>query len=191
MSLTEHWTISAAGGPVHIRPIRADEVAEFRALRLEALREHPEAYGGTLEEAVALPLDEWHKRLQTNLGGPRGILYVAEAQGELIGMAGISRPEAAKLRHTGMIWGVYLRRSGRGAAMSDRLIEACVSWAQAHELRIVRLSVVTTNVAAIRLYARCGFHVYGVEAEALMHNGQYYDELLMARRMLPTAEGVA
>jgi RimJ/RimL family protein N-acetyltransferase len=37
-------------------------------------------------------------------------------------------------------------------------------------------------VAAIRCYNRCGFTVYGVEPQAIRHDGVMYDELLMARQ---------
>jgi RimJ/RimL family protein N-acetyltransferase len=46
----------------------------------------------------------------------------------------------------------------------------------------VRLSVTTSNAAAVRLYARLGFRPYGVEPRALKIGGEYHDELLMALR---------
>jgi RimJ/RimL family protein N-acetyltransferase len=191
MSLPDHWNIATAKGLVMVRPIGAHEAEAFRELRLEALRENPEGFGGTLEEALALLLQEWANRLQHHLGGPRGIIYVAETNGELIGMMGLSRQEAIKLRHAGQIWGVYLRKSWRGMAISDQLIRACVAWAQHNELRIIRLSVVTSNSSAVRLYARSGFQIYGIEPEALIHDGHYSDELLMARRIERIVEGSA
>ena len=59
-----------------------------------------------------------------------------------------------------------------------------MAYARELGLRLVRLGVVTTNASAIRLYQRCGFTVYGVEPEVLYVNGIYYDELLMARRIV-------
>jgi RimJ/RimL family protein N-acetyltransferase len=98
-------------------------------------------------------------------------------------MAGIARDEAVKMRHNAMIWGMYVRPAWRGARLAGALIDACLAWAGRQRLRVVKLAVVTTNAPAIRCYLRCGFSVYGVDAEVIHHNGVYYDELLMARRI--------
>jgi RimJ/RimL family protein N-acetyltransferase len=58
-----------------------------------------------------------------------------------------------------------------------------VGWARAQQLRLVTLSVVTTNAAAIRCYVRCGFSVYGMDPEVIYHDGVYYDELLMVHKL--------
>ena len=104
--------------------------------------------------------------------------------GELIGMAALVRNDLAKTRHAGSIFGVYARPDWRGTGVADALLAACVAYAGVLGLRLVRLGVVTTNASAIRLYQRCGFSVYGVEPEAIQHDGVYYDELLMARRIV-------
>jgi RimJ/RimL family protein N-acetyltransferase len=49
----------------------------------------------------------------------------------------------------------------------------------------IRLSVVTTNAEAVRLYAKAGFSVYGLERRALKIDGRYYDELLMSLPLRP------
>ena len=119
--------------------------------------------------------------MRSGAGDDRGITYVAEANGALVGMTGIFRHEGAKMRHSAMLWGVYVRPGWRGMGIIDSLIEACIAWARAHAVRQAKLGVVTTNAAAIRSYVRCGFSVYGMEPEVIHHNGVYYDELLMVR----------
>jgi ribosomal protein S18 acetylase RimI-like enzyme len=99
-------------------------------------------------------------------------------------MTALVRNELAKTRHAGSIFGVYTRPDWRATGVADALLEACVMYARELDLRLVRLGVVTTNVSAIRLYQRCGFQVYGVEPESLHVNGIYYDELLMARKIV-------
>ena len=44
----------------------------------------------------------------------------------------------------------------------------------------VRLTVVATNAAAIRLYERAGFERYGLEQRTLNIGKDYHDEVLMA-----------
>jgi RimJ/RimL family protein N-acetyltransferase len=176
--------IQTSKGDVHIRPTRIEDAPAYRALRLEGLGAHPEAFGADYASTAARPLERWQESMQSGAGGEQGITYVAEAAGELIGMTALVRNELAKTRHAGSIFGVYTRADWRGTGVADALLEACVAYAGVLGLRLVRLGVVTSNASAIRLYHRCRFHVYGVEPEALFVNGIYYDELLMARRIV-------
>lgn len=171
---------------VDIRPTQPGDVPAFRDLRLAALHDHPEAFGADYAEQSARPVTAWEEGVCRGAGDDLGITYVAEAGGALVAMAGIYREPSAKVRHNGTIWGVYVRPAWRGAGLADRLIDACMSWARLQRLRVVRLAVATTNAPAIRCYLRCGFSVYGVDPEVIYHDGAYYDELLMARR-LPAA----
>lgn len=46
-------------------------------------------------------------------------------------------------------------------------------------LEQIKLTVVSENHPAKKLYKSLGFEVYGIERNALKFNGQYYDEDLM------------
>lgn len=168
-----------------IRPVQESDAAAFRALRLEALKAHPDAFSSDYAESETRPLEHWQERTRPDPNGSQ-ITFVAESNDGLVGMAGIYRSSALKSHHSSSIWGVYVREAWRGRRIADELVLACVNWAQAqHDVRIVKLCVVTTNIAAIRCYVRCGFAMYGIEPEALAWNGVYYDELLMMRRLAP------
>ncbi len=170
-----------------IRPGKEEDAAAYRDLRLEALRNHPEVFSADYEGNAARPMAFWVDRLR--LGGIDGtpMMFFADHEGALIGMCGVAWSAAPKVRHSGDIISMYVRPNWRGARVADALITASIGWAQAQGAEIVKLAVVTTNVPAIRCYARCGFHVYGIEPHALFNEGTYYDELLMARRITPIA----
>ena len=176
-------TIETPRGPIAIRPTCEADVVAYRELRLEALRTHPEAFGATYDEGLARPIERWQQNVRDGAGTDLGVIYVAEAGDTLIGMTGIYRDDSAKMRHRATIWGVYVRTQWRGAGIADALIAACLSWARERQSRLVTLSVVTTNAAAIRRYVRCGFSVYGMDPEVIYHDGVYYDELLMVHKL--------
>jgi RimJ/RimL family protein N-acetyltransferase len=169
-------------GELALRPTRPEDAAALRDLRLDALRRSPEAFGQTYEVAAARPLEFWEDWARRGAGSATGVTYVADAGEQLVAMVSLVRPEAPKFRHVGAIQAVYVRPEWRGADLAGRLIEACAAWARAERLRWLRLTVVSTNIGAIRCYHRHTFAVYGVEREALLHEGVYYDELLMERR---------
>jgi RimJ/RimL family protein N-acetyltransferase len=168
---------------VFIRSAIESDVAAFRELRLEALRNHPESFGADYERDAAAPETHWRERLTGGIDSPTGIIHFAVSDQRLVGMAGVYRKASPKEQHYATIWGVYVRPDWRGLRIAEAMIAACVAWAQTEKLRLVKIAAVATNAAAIRCYLRCGFTVYGVDPEGIHYNGIYYDELLMARRL--------
>jgi RimJ/RimL family protein N-acetyltransferase len=170
-------------GDVLIRPTREEDAPLYRALRLQGLQAHPEVFGADYATSAARPIEHWQERMRSGAGTAEGVTYVADAAGELVGMTTLVRNDMLKTRHAGSIFGVYTHPAWRGTGVADALLEACADYARALGVRLLRLGVVTTNASAIRLYQRCGYWVYGIEPESIQHNGKYYDELLMARRI--------
>lgn len=173
---------------ISVRRTRADDAAAYRAMRLEALRAHPIAFGGDPAEEEARPLSFWQDRLssESNLSSAN---FVAEASGELIGMMVVVRASGAKLRHAANIYSVYVRPAWRGRGVADRLLEACVGWAQAEGAQLLKLAVAAQNLAALGFYQRNRFRVYGVEPQAILFAGQLHDELLLMRTIAGAREG--
>jgi RimJ/RimL family protein N-acetyltransferase len=178
-------TLTTPHGPVFIRPGQGADAPAYRELRLEALRLHPEAFGADYDHSARQPMTFWTDRLRST--GQGSAIYFAGHEDKLIGMCGIYRGSSAKTRHTAVIWGVYVQAAWRGLKLADELIASCLDWGQEQGVSVVKLAAVTTNVAAIRCYTRCGFTVYGVEPQALRHDGVMYDELLLARQAARTA----
>jgi len=168
-------------GTVTIRPASEADASAYRDLRLEALRNHPTAFSSDYAANLAQPMTFWMERLRAN-GAEGGVkLYFAVHDRQLVGMCGIARSDSPKTRHSATIVSMYVRPDWRGFRIARDLLAACVDWATAQGIKIVKLAVVTTNVEAIRCYAAFGFQVYGSEPQALCYEGVCYNELLMAR----------
>lgn len=161
-----------------------DDAAQLRVLRLEALADTPTAFSADYAATTAQGVEFWAERVRGFAQNGNGLQAVAEHQGRVVGMAGITYGERPKTRHSGTIWGVYVTPAWRGRRLAEGMLDLCLKWAKTHDLAIVKLAVVATNAAAIRCYTRCGFSVYGVEPKAICYEGVYYDELLMAKPLL-------
>jgi ribosomal protein S18 acetylase RimI-like enzyme len=168
-------------GDVTIRPAVPDDAAMLRALRLEALAEHPQAFAADPAVTAAGSVETWVERIIEYASDNAGIICVASTEEGLIGMMGLVRGHWPKTRHSGTMWGVYVKAGWRGLQVAEALIGECIAWARAQGLVVVKLGVVTTNTAAIRCYARCGFAVYGIDPQVIYYDDVFYDELLMAR----------
>ncbi len=164
---------------MHIQNLRREQAEQFWKLRLEALKTQPEAFGSSYEEQVHTPMNEVESRI--NDEPDNYILGAFTEEGELIGMAGFRREPGRKMRHKGMVWGVYVTSAHRGKGIAKALMQEILRRGQAIEgLRQIQLAVVTANTAAASLYKGLGFVSYGLEKEALMVDGRLYDEELMA-----------
>ena len=82
------------------------------------------------------------------------------------------------MRHIASIWGMYVRPEARGTGLSRLLMTAAVDEARTM-CRSLRLTVVSSNDAAIRLYESIGFKAWATDSEALKVGDVYYDEILM------------
>lgn len=163
-----------------IRIVTLDDFDAYWALRLRALKEEPESFGSSYEEAVTRPRADVEKMIV----GPCGGFVLGAFAPELVGVVGMFCAQGPKEKHKGGIWGMYVapefRGQGLGRALMTRAIAQARSVALIEELR---LSVVTTNESAYKLYLSLGFTEYGVEPRALKLGGKYLDEYMMVLRL--------
>jgi RimJ/RimL family protein N-acetyltransferase len=174
-------TLAVACESVTIRQAVESDAAAYRELRLEALRNHPEAFTYDYDTYKEKPLSYWEERLREL--NHENMIFFALHKEQLVGMCGILRGTSKKSQHNSLITGVYVQPAWRGQRIADTLIEACIDWAQALGSTVVRLAVVTTSTSAIQCYKRCGFKEYGIEPQMIYHEGVMYDELLMIRKI--------
>jgi ribosomal protein S18 acetylase RimI-like enzyme len=160
--------------------LRQEDLPQFRTLRLQALREHPDAFGSSFEEEQGRDLSYMiGERPNLTLGG-----FVGDS---MAGSAAMIVSPKRKQRHKGHIVGVYVappwRRSGLARALLDHLIQE----ARTTGLMLLTLSVTAGNTAARSLYLHAGFTVYGVEPLSLRIGSDLLDEELMVLRLDPGA----
>ena len=169
---------------ITIRPVLISDAQSLLHLRLEALRDSPEAFGEDYAYIAAQPYAAWEDQVAHSLGDGERVIFVAEAQGDLTGMAGVNRSTMRNSRHSAAVWGVFVQPAWRGQGVATALVRACVDWGLAKGLVTMRLAVITANPAAIHCYENCGFHSCGVDPKAFFVNGQYYDLMRMTLLLL-------
>lgn len=166
--------ISDARKLLKVHRLEPNDFAIYREVRLEGLKNHPEAFSASWEAEFARPASWWAERLETNivLGG-----WIDGSP--LAGVVGFRVHGSTKVRHKGMLWGMYVRPNARGTGLAASLVQRVIEQARP-VLDDILLTVVASNVAACRLYRAAGFEQYGLERRALKIGETYYDEALMA-----------
>ncbi|MBT2470325.1 GNAT family N-acetyltransferase [Streptomyces sp. ISL-66] len=158
-----------------IRPVRADEWAKVKELRITALHDPVAAVAflETVEQAESKADDFWRDRAAGAASG-RGVRqFVAEsADGQwdgtvtvLVEERGASDLFEGTVEQTqGHLVGVFVRPEQRGTGLTEALFEAALDWAWSMEepvLERVRLFVHEDNPRAAAFYRRFGFAASG------------------------------
>ncbi|SRR5579883_609051 len=159
-----------------LRRLAPADAPIYRPLRLQGLKESPEAFAASFDEEAQRPPPWFADRLRTS------IVYGGFAGDNLVGVAGLRPETTAKLAHIGHFWGLYVAPSARGHGLASALCRRLVAEARGQVEQIL-LAVVSSNRRAIALYAELGFERYGLERRALKAGDRYYDEVLMMLRL--------
>ena len=161
-------------GAVKVQRLPPGRWRGYRALRLEALKTNPEAFGSSYEEEVRYPEERWRERAASVL--------CAVSSGVPIGMISYVVSERAKTRHVATIYGVYVTPKHRGKGVGKLLVSSALAafHGQGGVIK-VKLDVNPEMRAAVALYKGAGFRVSGREEKELKVGGRYQDLLLMEK----------
>ena len=159
-----------------IRQLTAEDATRYKALRLEALRNHPEAFGSDYEAEKDRPIERYATRLESE----QSMTFGAFHENELVGVVTIVNLEPVKVKHRANLFAMYVTLHARKQQIGRRLVQEALRTLKQHPvIEQVHLSVVRTNEAAKALYQSLGFQSYAIEPRALKIGDTYPDEELM------------
>lgn len=140
---------------VVVRRIRPGDGPALRAIRLQALRDTPSAFGSTFEREVTRTKADWADRAARAADGPDRATFLAHAGEETVGVAGgyRERPGSGVVELVSMWVAPHARRGGVAAA----LVQTVIDWAAATAASRVDLWVTRGNEPALGLYKELGF----------------------------------
>ncbi|WP_257474616.1 GNAT family N-acetyltransferase [Bacillus pumilus] len=163
---------SVGGDVLNIRLLTPDDAEEYAALRLEALRLHPEGFAMSYEEEQIGTIEKYAARFASVQ-----LMWTFGAfdQGKLVGMVTLIQENLQKLKHRANVAAMYVTAGARGKGVGKALMTEVLSFAgERHDIEQMYLSVVTTNHSAKRLYRSIGFESYALEEKALKWSDHTY-----------------
>ena len=140
---------------IGVRPLRGDEWAAWRSLRLRALEDAPYAFSTTFQWASERPDQWWRERTASLAGSSRRVMFVAELGAALAACAGVDRDYDSDDVPT--VISMWVAPEARRRGLARALLDAAVEFCRAAGGPVLRLFVIEGNDAARRLYLRYGF----------------------------------
>lgn len=166
--------------PYDIRPARPDHAAGIIAL-LRSVASEP--VNNILREPgeALFTVEQERDFLAGQALRPDWLAFVALAEdGAVIGMITIDGKRRQAVRHRGAL-GISVAAAWRGQGVGRALMDHAIQGARdTGVFTRIELTVLARNETAIRLYERVGFQTEGRSQRALLRNGEYLDELIMA-----------
>ncbi len=163
---------------VVVRAAAMEEWQVLRDVRLEALRDAPDAFLSTYAEQAELEEADWRRIIS------RGGTFLAYfPEGNTTKPAGLVRGDLEE-PGTVQLMSMWVRPQARGCRVGEALVAAVIDWAVARNATSVHLWLIETNRNARMLYERCGFSPTG--ERQLLPSKTDRIEVGMTRPLSPT-----
>jgi len=155
-----------------IRILMPEDWAAWRDLRIEMLRDAPDAFHADLSEVAPWGEGEWRASIRPLPDARFGLF----SGGALAGSACFFREKGAKLAHKGWMTAVYVIPRLGGQGWGRALVRAVIGHAREH----VDVLLTGASLAGAPVYKAEGFATYGIERDASRVGGRSIDDELMA-----------
>ena len=174
-----------------IRPATRDDLPSFFAYLNDHLsdngRQGTALFMPMARSASFFPPDKeagFRTGMDTPVGEPgwRRLWLAFDGDGEIAGHIDLrARPERPAAHRT--LLGMGVHRAARKQGLGACLIEVAAAWAQEQGFAWIDLEVLSVNLPARQLYARCGFTQVGELADMFRIDGEALGYTFMARRL--------
>jgi ribosomal protein S18 acetylase RimI-like enzyme len=124
--------------------------------------------------------EQEHQILQEYADADNSVFLLAEADGALVGELDIRGGKRKRTRHAATL-GIAVQRGFRNRGVGNALLSAAIAWARTGGvLKRIELQVYARNQMAIHLYEKHGFRIEGRRQRAVLQNGEFLDDYVMA-----------
>ncbi|MBP1936554.1 RimJ/RimL family protein N-acetyltransferase [Paenibacillus sediminis] len=125
-------------------------------------------------------LEAQTERISSILSSNNSMIFVAEADGEIVGYLGAFGSDLNRIKHSvHIVVGILQKYTGQG--IGSKLFQELEDWARKQHIHRLELTVMSHNQAAFALYKKVGFEVEGIKKHSLIVDDEYVDEYYMAK----------
>ncbi len=157
-----------------VRLLTGEDAAQFQAVWLRALQDHPEAFGRDYYDERHMAIEQ--VAAQLNVDAADKAVFGFFDEDRLQGIATLHRYPGRKTRHRAIVGSMYVVPEARGRGYGRALMDAILDLARSQRgLERLIIAVTVGNDAARQLYLAAGFVPTYVEEGYIKWDGRYYD----------------
>jgi len=165
------------GRAVRVRTARPND-AKALARLLDAVAAEPAS--GLLLRPGEMKARDWKHRIADSLSDDRNLTLLGELDGAVVGNLNL-RPDPHPASGHVLWLGMSVAREARRLGVGGALLETAAAWAAGAGAERIVLGVFPENRRAVTFYERHGFVREGLRRHQYRRDGEYHDEMLMAR----------
>lgn len=144
---------------VTVRTIHPSEWRAYKAIRLRALGDAPDAFASTLALEVERPDALWQERLSLAATSNQDLPFFAVSGAEPVALAW-AKVDAVNPCNVNLFQ-MWVAPECRGQGIGGRLLDHASRWARSTGATWLSLGVTCGDTPALRLYSRAGFIAIG------------------------------
>ncbi len=171
---------------ITIREARERDARSLKQFGERLLAETPFFHRLPAERAGSV--EEMEVVIRSMRAAPCCALMNAWSGGDPVGEAILVAGQLDRIRHTGTV-GIGVLQAYNGRGIARRLMHRLEQVAMEGGIVRLELTVMATNERAIAFYRRQGYQEEGRKIASVRVDGNYVDELLMAKLLRPVRRG--
>lgn len=153
-----------------IRKISVKRFEEYKNLRLNALKNHPESFSASYEEEANYSDEVFKERLSN----PEHMTLGAFVDNQLVGMVKLVTYGRRKVKENGMIVSLFVLPEYRKQGIANKLIHRIIEKAKEKKVKNLFAHVTSTNYIAVNMFTRHKFVRYETHHERIIVDGNIY-----------------
>lgn len=138
--------------------------------------------GSYIEAETVADLIDYEEILLRNNSAESRMFFVATVEEQVVGWVHLDLPQTGKLRHTAKLT-VGVLDEYRGGGIGTTLLEKGSTWARENDFEKLYNSVPATNEEARNFLETHGWHTEATREDHYKIDGEYVDEVMMARSL--------
>jgi RimJ/RimL family protein N-acetyltransferase len=161
-----------------IRQALRSDTEDLAALIGQVERESPYMLYGAGEREISAEKQAQMIEILTKKSNSE--ILVSVEDNKLVGYLFAIGGNAIKNKHCAYIV-IGISAENRGRGIGTRLFEGLEKWALNSGIHRLELTVITENIAGIKLYEKAGFKIEGIKQDSLFMDGRFVDEYYMSK----------
>jgi len=169
----------------------------LRTLKWEDLDDLIDMMNSLIEEGADITLNQkltkeqetdWLARKLAEIEKGKAFMIGAEVDGKIVATSEFNL-KSGYSTHVGDL-GIVIRKGHRDVGIGSEMLKILVSQAEKMGLKMLTLSVFSTNQRAKHVYEKVGFKEIGCIPNKFLKNGKFIDEIIMIKQLTDLKQGL-